>query len=96
MKTGGHYDPDGTHHHMLVASDHTDGAPHHAGDMGNLEADDSGHAHLEITLQGASLMGGTAPIVGRGVIVHEKADDGGQPTGNAGGRVGQGVIGIAK
>lgn len=32
----------------------------------------------------------------RTVIVHEKPDDGGQPTGNAGDRVGEGVIGIAK
>jgi len=28
--------------------------------------------------------------------VHAKEDDGGQPTGNAGARIGQGVIGIAK
>ena len=36
-------------------------------------------------------------IIGRGVIVHEKADDlKSQPTGDAGGRVACGVIGIAK
>jgi len=28
--------------------------------------------------------------------VHAKVDDGGQPTGNAGGRIAQGVIGVAK
>jgi Cu-Zn family superoxide dismutase len=81
---------------MLVDSGHTDGKPHHAGDMGNLEADDSGKAHLEITLPGLTLIGGTDPIVGRAVIIHEKADNGDQPVGNAGGRIGQGVIGIAK
>lgn len=97
LKTGGHYDPAGTHHHALVQGDMVDASMgHHAGDMGNLEADDSGHAHLEMTLTGVSLMGPTNPIVGRAVIIHEKADDGGQPTGNAGGRIGQGVIGIAK
>jgi Cu-Zn family superoxide dismutase len=69
---------------------------HHAGDLGNLTADESGKAHLEATLTGVSLMGATNPIVGRAVIIHEKADDGGQPTGNAGGRLAQGVIGIAK
>ena len=36
------------------------------------------------------------PVLGRGVIVHAKPDDGGQPTGNAGARIGQGVIGLAK
>jgi Cu/Zn superoxide dismutase len=30
------------------------------------------------------------------VIVHAKPDDGGQPVGNAGARIGQGVIGLAK
>jgi len=96
MATGGHYDPTGTHHHELIDPAHPDGAAHHAGDMGNLDADADGHAHLEETLPGISLWGAVSPIVGRGVIIHAKGDDGGQPTGNAGGRVGQGVIGIAK
>jgi Cu-Zn family superoxide dismutase len=96
MSTGGHYDPAGTHHHTLVDAGSSGGEAHHAGDMGNLEADDSGKAHLEIVLAGASLMGPASPIVGRAVVIHAKADDGGQPVGNAGGRVGQGVIGVAK
>ena len=42
-------------------------------------------------------MSGEKSIIGRGVIVHEKADDlKSQPTGDAGGRVACGVIGIAK
>jgi len=97
MKTGGHYDPAGTKHHMLMTGSTLDGAMgHHAGDLGNLTADESGKAHLEVTVTGVSLMGETNPIVGRAVIIHDKPDDGGQPTGNAGGRIGQGVIGIAK
>jgi Cu-Zn family superoxide dismutase len=95
MNTGGHFDPAGTKHHALVAGEHSE-AGHHAGDMGNLEADSNGHAHLEMMLTGVSVMGPQNPIIGRAVIIHEKADDGGQPTGNAGGRLGQGVIGIAK
>jgi Cu-Zn family superoxide dismutase len=95
MSTGGHFDPTGTHHHELVPPDHSVGG-HHAGDMGNLVADSSGNAHLEITLEGVTLMGPVNPIVGRAVIVHAKLDDGGQPVGNAGDRVGEGVIGIAK
>jgi Cu-Zn family superoxide dismutase len=96
MSTGGHYDPEGTHRHALVDADHPDGMPHHAGDMGNLVADSAGKAHLEMTLAGMTLMGPVNAIVGRAVIVHAKSDDGGQPVGNAGDRVGQGVIGIAK
>jgi Cu-Zn family superoxide dismutase len=96
LSTGGHYDPDGTHHHTLVDADWPNAMPHHAGDMGNLEADGAGKAHLEIMLHGVSLMGPANPIVGRAVIIHAKSDDGGQPVGNAGGRVGQGVIGVAK
>ena len=40
---------------------------------------------------------GPDSIVGRAVIVHEKVDDlKTQPTGNAGGRLACGVIGVAK
>jgi Cu-Zn family superoxide dismutase len=95
LATGGHYDPEGTHHHELIDASHADGSPHHAGDMGNLEADASGHAHLEETLQGITLMGPKDPIVGRAVIIHAGEDTGAQPVGNAGARVGQAVIGVA-
>ena len=43
------------------------------------------------------VMSGEKSIIGHSVIVHEKADDlKSQPTGDAGGRVACGVIGIAK
>ena len=43
-----------------------------------------------VTLQGKH------SIIGRGLIIHAKADDETtQPTGDAGGRVAQGVIGLA-
>jgi Cu-Zn family superoxide dismutase len=96
MSTGGHYDPDGSHHHALVEAGQADATPHHAGDMGNLTADSTGKAHLEVVLKGVSLTGPVNPLVGRAVIIHANADDGAQPVGNAGGRVGQGVIGIAQ
>jgi Cu-Zn family superoxide dismutase len=88
---GSHYDAAGTMHH---------GKPEdmmkHSGDLGNLTADADGKAHYEITVSGLSISGGSAPILGRGVIVHAKADDFGQPVGNAGGRIGCGVIGVMK
>lgn len=87
---GGHFNPMGESH----------GAPmdamRHEGDMGNIEADDSGNAHLDYIDKSISLEG-SATIIGRSVIVHEKEDDlKSQPTGNAGPRVACGVIGIGK
>jgi Cu-Zn family superoxide dismutase len=65
------------------------------GDFGNLEADSSGKAHLELKSNLLKFSGETS-ILGHAVIVHEKVDDWSQPVGNAGGRVACGVIGIAK
>ncbi len=88
--TGGHYNPEG-HPHALPST-----AARHGGDLGNLTADGSGHAQYKIKVDNVSLFGHDNWIVGRGVIVHAKVDDGGQPTGNAGARIAQGVIGIVK
>jgi len=88
---GGHYDPEGTHHHALPEK----GGAHHAGDMGNISANGRGEATLETTLTGVTIAGDKDPILGRSVIVHEKPDTGAQPTGDAGGRLGCGVIGVA-
>ena len=85
---GSHYNPE-KHPHGLP-----DAKEKHAGDLGNLEADASGKAHHEITVQNIMIAGRNNPIIGRAVIVHAKADDGSQPTGNAGGRIACGVIGI--
>jgi Cu-Zn family superoxide dismutase len=90
MSTGGHYDPEGTKHHG-----HPGEAMSHVGDMGNIKADDKGHAHVEVTLSTATINGKNG-ILGRGVIVHEKADNFSQPVGAAGGRIGCGTIGIAQ
>lgn len=88
--TGGHYNPEG-HEHALP-----DKPVRHAGDLGNLQADSQGNATRTIVVENISLFGEKNPIVGRAVIVHAGEDDGGQPTGNAGARIAQGVIGIAK
>lgn len=87
---GGHLNP---MHHEHGAPDATD---RHEGDLGNIEADASGKAHLELTDKMLKLSGENS-IIGYGVIVHEKADDlKTQPTGDAGGRLACGVIGVAK
>lgn len=85
--TGGHYNPEG-HEHGLP-----DKAERHAGDFGNLQADESGKATLKLELDQITINGRRNPVLGRAIIVHAKPDDGGQPTGNAGGRIAQGVIG---
>ena len=72
-----------------------DAAEHHVGDFGNLEADSSGKAHLELKSKELKFSGENS-ILGHAVIVHEKVDDYSQPVGNAGGRVACGVIGVAK
>lgn len=89
MSAGGHYNPE-SHQHGLPENEHR-----HAGDLGNVQADKDGKAHYEITVTNISISGSKNPILGRGVIVHAKVDDGSQPTGNAGGRIACGVIGVA-
>ena len=88
---GSHYDPAGTKHHGMPSE-----TTSHAGDMGNIEADANGKVHYELTLGGTSIDGSQASVLGRGVIVHANPDDFGQPVGNAGARIGCGVIGVAK
>lgn len=86
---GGHYNPAG-HAHALA-----DTQAGHAGDLGNLEADDQGNAEFSFFAEGITIIGMDNPVLGRAIIVHA-ADDGGQPTGNAGSRIAQGVIGVAE
>lgn len=82
----------------------THGAPsdevRHVGDLGNVEADASGKVDTTITDHLVSLVGQHS-IIGRSVIVHENEDDLGKgghelslTTGNAGGRIACGVVGI--
>jgi Cu-Zn family superoxide dismutase len=87
---GGHFNPAAAKH----AGPHE--AARHAGDMGNIKAAADGTASLSY-VDAAMSLDGPDGILGRGLIVHEKADDlKTQPTGNAGGRLACGVIGVAK
>lgn len=85
---GPHYDPAMTKQHGGPASSDK----HHAGDAGNLKADDKGDAHLEVTLKGVSISGENS-LIGRSVIVHAGEDDlHSNPAGNSGARIAGGVI----
>ncbi|MCO5297165.1 MAG: superoxide dismutase family protein [Fimbriimonadaceae bacterium] len=86
---GGHYNPGG-HMHALPTT-----SMRHAGDLGNLKADAKGVATLNQEFDTFTIDGEKAPILGRGLVIHALPDDGGQPTGNAGGRIAVGVIGVA-
>jgi Cu-Zn family superoxide dismutase len=83
---GGHFNPQG-HEHGAP------GASSHPGDLGNIEADVNGRATLSLVVDAITIDAGALGIVGRGLIVHEKADDlVSQPVGEAGGRVACAVI----
>jgi Cu-Zn family superoxide dismutase len=90
MTAGGHYNP-GHKPHGLPPSEER-----HAGDLGNITADKNGKVHQEMIVDNISLTGTDNPIISRAVIVHADKDDGGQPTGNAGARIGCGQISVPK
>lgn len=87
---GGHYNPDGNPHACPPDKNR------HMGDLGNIEADANGHGMYKRVDSYVKLNGGKS-IIGHGMIIHAGEDDcESQPTGAAGGRAAQGVIGIAK
>ena len=86
MSSGGHYNPTGKAHGAQASE-------HHAGDMPSLRSDAYGNAAASFELKGVTVVGGSADLVGRGLIVHRDPDDyTTQPTGNAGPRIACGVI----
>ncbi|MBI2104066.1 MAG: superoxide dismutase family protein [Candidatus Omnitrophica bacterium] len=86
---GGHFNPEKTPH-GFVPKDGVTSA--HPGDMGNIDVGKDGSGSLTVTLPGVILGSGPFSVGGRSIVVHERADDFSQPTGNAGGRIGCGVI----
>lgn len=88
MGSGGHYNPTNNNHSLPNNPDR------HIGDMGNIQADATGKATYLLNSDIIKLTGEHS-VIGRTVIVHEKEDDGvSQPTGNAGSRFAQCVLGI--
>ncbi len=82
---GGHWNPHGHSHGKWGHGEH------HAGDLGNLKANEKGVATLTMKTDKWCLdcVDEKKNIIGKGIIIHAKADDfTTQPTGNAGGRIG--------
>lgn len=66
---------------------------HHAGTFGNMLIGASGNGMLVLTTNALTVTPGKTSVVGRTVVVHAKVDDlRSEPDGNAGERVGCGVI----
>jgi superoxide dismutase, Cu-Zn family len=90
MLSGGHFNPTKAPH-----SSHSS-EKRHVGDMGNIKADESGKAVVDLDDDQMTFEGPTS-ILGRGLVVHAKADDlKTQPSGDAGGRLAVAIIGVAK
>lgn len=87
---GGHFAP----------MEHSHGAPgdkkHHAGDLGNIEANAYGIAKVGKDSNSLSLIvNDKKSIIGKAVIIHKKSDDlKSQPSGSAGARIACGIITI--
>ena len=86
---GSHFNPTAQPHGERDAS------KRHVGDLGNIKANENGNATIDLVDPHLTFHGPQS-IIGRGLVVHEKADDYSQPVGNAGGRVAVGVIGVAQ
>ncbi|KAJ3130002.1 hypothetical protein HK100_008326 [Physocladia obscura] len=99
LAMGGHFNPSNALHGCSDATN-KEISGFHFGDLGNVQISGETAAVTEQTWQSRSLslFDTSSPgfVLGRGAIVHELADDcATQPTGNAGGRLAQGVVSVA-
>lgn len=86
---GGHFNPGGSAHGHMGHG--------HAGDLYSLQADANGTARFDYSTRSITVGQGINNIIGRGLIVHQDADDFvSQPTGNAGARLACAVITAVK
>lgn len=87
---GDHFNPTQSKHGS------PDDTERHVGDFGNIIADENGSATYD-RIDTHATLNGPHSIIGRTLIIHAQEDDGiTQPTGNAGARIGCGVVGIAQ
>jgi Cu-Zn family superoxide dismutase len=66
---GAHLNPGGTQHGA------PDSPTHHAGDLGNIEADAEGNASFQMTVDFLSLLEGPNSVIGKAVVVEAEEDD---------------------
>jgi Cu-Zn family superoxide dismutase len=84
---GAHFNPTDAGH------GYPDSGTHHAGDLGNILVNDAGAGTHNLTTKDITLGTGPTSVINRAVIVHQNMDDGVSPnTGDAGARIGCGVI----
>ena len=85
---GAHFNPANAQH------GNPQSGAHHAGDMLNAKSDAEGNAQVETHADGVTLGdGGPTDVLGKAVVLHEKADDyKTQPSGDSGARIACGVI----
>ncbi len=93
LAAGKHFNPAGAQHGFLPAQGFNAA---HVGDLGNINVQTNGIGFLELFVPGLKIAEGPAALAGRAIILHDKADDFTQPLGNAGDRIGCGMIGIIK
>ena len=65
----GHLNPGNTQHGA------PDSPTHHAGDLGNIEADAEGNASFQMTVDFISLLEGPNSVIGKAVVVEAEEDD---------------------
>jgi len=98
IKCGGHWNPTNKDH----GGRHDENS--HAGDLGNITANEQGKATFAFKTKKFTLFGDvTRSVIGRSIIIHEDPDDNGKGgfhdsliTGHAGGRLDCAVIGHCK
>ena len=86
QNAGGHFNPSNMVHGA------PDAQSHHAGDFGNVKAEDNGEVHTRFMTHSVTVKEGMMSVAGHAVVLHGNPDDlVSQPAGNAGPRIACGV-----
>ena len=84
--SGGHFNPTKLPHG-------SPGVASHVGDLGNIITDKNGNAHYEYTSEQINLYESANSVIDKAIIIHSGTDDMySQPSGDAGQRIGCGII----